>query len=161
MLISAVRLQASLRATTQSAVERRARACCRTSSAGRRGAWAYEGTYRYCVQERALNIPRGRFLVKGLIQSISDLSDASIGTGFVLVAARRAPDANSSDRFVAGLDRHAAEDSDELSIVKRGIERARRSLQDFSGGFFIGPGQSLRDPLQNKRKGLSPMGFRA
>jgi hypothetical protein len=33
---------------------------------------------------------------------------------------------NSSDRFVAGLDRYAAEDRDELSIAKRGIERARR-----------------------------------
>ena len=65
--------------------------------------------------------------MKGLIQSISDLSDASIGAGFVLVAARRAAHANSPDRFVTGLDRHTADGSDELSIVERGIERARRS----------------------------------
>jgi hypothetical protein len=56
--------------------------------------------------------------VKGLIQPIGDLSEASVGAGFVLVAARRATRANSSDRLVADLDRHAAEDSDELSIVR-------------------------------------------
>ena len=100
----------------------------RRTAEGRAGAWvSYEGTHRCCVQERALNIPRGRFLVKGLIQSIRDLSDASIGAGFVLVAARRATDANCADRLVSDLDRDATLDSNELSIVERGIERARRS----------------------------------
>src|SRR4029077_18069073 len=66
-------------------------------------------------------------LAKGLIQPIGDFSEASIGAGFVLVAARRATDANCADRLVSDLDRDAALDSNELSIVERGIERARRS----------------------------------
>ena len=64
---------------------------------------------------------------KGLIQPIRDLSETSVGAGFVLVAARRATDANGTDRFVANLDRHAAGESNELSILERGIECARRS----------------------------------
>ena len=65
--------------------------------------------------------------MKALIQPIADLSEASIGAGFVLVATRRATDANGADRFVANLDRHTAGESNELSIVERGIECTRRS----------------------------------
>ena len=60
--------------------------------------------------------------VQGLIQPITDLSETSIGAGFVLVAGRRAADTNAADDLVSGFDRHAAADSDKLSIVERRIE---------------------------------------
>ena len=58
----------------------------------------------------------------GLIQPITDLREASIGAGFVLFAGRRATDTDAADDLVSDFDRHAAADSDKLSIVERRID---------------------------------------
>jgi hypothetical protein len=74
-----------------------------------------------------LEIDDEQGLVKGLVQPITDLSETSIGAGFVLFAGRRATNTNAADDLVADFDRHAAADSDKLPIVERGIEGPRYS----------------------------------
>ena len=72
-------------------------------------------------------------LVKGLIQPITNLSETSIGAGFVLFAGRRATDTDAANDLVSDFDWHAAADSDKLPIVERRIEGPRHG--DLLGQF--------------------------
>jgi len=74
--------------------------------------------------EKTLN--ENYYLRKKLVQPVTDLGEARISAGFVLVAAGRPADADAADRVVARLDGHATERRHHLGIIERGIERAWR-----------------------------------
>src|SRR5467141_2706315 len=57
-----------------------------------------------------------------LLQPVADLSEARLRASFILVATGRSADADAGDRFIASLDRQAADRSYELRIKDGGIE---------------------------------------
>src|SRR5262252_3095925 len=85
---------------------------------------------------RELTGPRGRLvcLPAGLLQVRRHLVDAGLGAGFVLVAARRAGDADRADRVLADLDRQAALRRYDVGEMERaGREIALQRLGEFTG----------------------------
>src|ERR1700730_5785999 len=78
-----------------------------------------------------------------LIQASADLGEPRIGTGFVLVAARRAANSDAADDLVASLDRDPTARDHHVGVVEGGIERPWR--RDRLGHLYC------RDPSYGRR----------
>src|SRR5215470_20458754 len=81
------------------------------------------------------------------LQPVVDLGNASVGAGFVLVAAGGAADPDAADRLLVGIDRHAATLDRQVGVELQRVERARHRdpLVQLAGG----------DPPQRRGVGLA------
>lgn len=73
----------------------------------------------------------------GAILHTIDRRDASLGAGFVRVAARRAGDADAAEHCAAGFDHHAAADQHHIGKLAQALHRRRLGCGDKIGGVAL------------------------